>query len=118
MTRAAVRRFQGARTPDFANQRLDESATRAFGPHVGTVSLLVKQRGVQSFPWPLRAHDWRDVWAWEAGYCEPSFVFPFEAMPNSLDLDYGSEESSRAMCRKNQGEHPRMVDYHRVQRVQ
>ena len=72
---------------------------------------------MQSFPWPLRAHDRRDVWAWEAGYCSPEFVYPFAPMPNSLDLDYGPEKSSASQCRKNQGRYPAMTDYSHMQQV-
>ena len=104
-----------ARDPQ--NRSYEDQSYRAHRHDQSCFSLLVKKAGVQSFPWPIRTHDRRDVWAWEAGYCSPSFVFPFNAMPNSIDLDYGSEESSMVKCRKNQGRHPRMVDYHHMQKI-
>jgi len=102
-----------ARGPsDSAEERTHNKAYRDHRHDQSCFSLLVKQEKIQSYPWPLRAHDRRDVWAWEAGYCSPHFTFPFEPMPNSLDLDYGSESSAQRMCRKNQGGAvPPMRDY-------
>ena len=40
------------------------------------LSLLIKKRRLKSFPMPTRTHDVRDVWAWEAGYCQPGFEWP------------------------------------------
>ena len=37
------------------------------------LSLLAKKRGLKSYPLPTTTHDVRDVWAWEAGYCQPGF---------------------------------------------
>ena len=37
------------------------------------LSLLAKTRGLKSYPLPTTAHDVRDVWGWEAGYCRPDF---------------------------------------------
>lgn len=102
---------------DPADRSNEDQSFRAHRHDQSCFSLLAKKAGVQSFPWPIRAHDRRDVWAWEAGYCSPSFVFPFDAMPNSIDLDYGSEDTSRTKCRVNQGRHPQMVDYHHMQRI-
>ena len=102
---------------DPVNRSDEDQSYRAHRHDQSCFSLLAKKAGVQSFPWPIRAHDRRDVWAWEAGYCSPSFVFPFDAMPNSIDLDYGSEDTSRTKCRVNQGRHPQMVDYHHIQRI-
>ena len=40
------------------------------------LSLLAKKRGLKSYPLPTTTHDVRDVWAWEAGYCQPGFQWP------------------------------------------
>ena len=45
--------------PTFVEHRHDQAA----------LSLLMKQRGVKTFPAPVAAHDGRDIWAWEAGFC-------------------------------------------------
>lgn len=40
------------------------------------LSLVAKRRGLKSYPFPTAQHDVRDVWAWEAGYCQPGFDWP------------------------------------------
>ena len=52
--------------PSFVEHRHDQSV----------LSLLAKKRQIKSFPLPTQMHDVRDVWAWEAGYCHPSFDWP------------------------------------------
>jgi len=38
------------------------------------LSLLSKRRRIKSYPLPTQSHDVRDIWAWDAGYCEPGFA--------------------------------------------
>jgi len=40
------------------------------------LSLVAKRRGIKSYPFPTAQHDVRDVWAWEAGYCQAGFEWP------------------------------------------
>ena len=60
---------------DFVAHRHDQSI----------VSLLAKRRGIKTFPFPTRAHDVRDVWTWDAGYCTPDFNWP---LPNHRPWNY------------------------------
>ena len=43
------------------------------------LSLLTKVHRVKTYPLPTASHDVRDVWSWDAGYCEPGFEWP---LPN------------------------------------
>lgn len=43
------------------------------------LSLLTKRHRLKTFPLPTAGHDVRDVWSWDAGYCERSFEWP---LPN------------------------------------
>ena len=49
------------------------------------LSLLAKKRGIKTYPFPTRAHDVRDVWSWDAGYCEAGFNWP---LPNHRPWNY------------------------------
>ena len=40
------------------------------------LSLLAKRHRLKTFPLPTAAHDRRDIWAWEAGYCEITWPLP------------------------------------------
>uniref|UniRef100_A0A7S4B5A7 Nucleotide-diphospho-sugar transferase domain-containing protein n=1 Tax=Chrysotila carterae TaxID=13221 RepID=A0A7S4B5A7_CHRCT len=40
------------------------------------LSLLTKKHLVKSFPFPTTSHDVRDIWAWDAGYCNAGFSWP------------------------------------------
>lgn len=61
--------------PDFVQHRHDQSV----------LSLLSKRRGVKTFPFPTKAHDVRDMWAWDAGYCERGFAWP---LPSHRPYNY------------------------------
>lgn len=50
-----------------------------FAPSQALLSLLAKQWRFKSYPLPTAMHDVRDVWSWEAGYCDPTFEWP---LPN------------------------------------
>lgn len=64
------------------------------------LSLVAKRRHIKSYPFPTAMHDVRDVWAWEAGYCEPDFQWPLpnyrpwirsEAWPNGVYIMHYKE---------------------------
>lgn len=40
------------------------------------LSLLTKQLEVKTYPLPTADHDIRDVWGWDAGYCDETFEWP------------------------------------------
>ena len=49
------------------------------------LSLLSKRHMIKSFPFPTRAHDIRDVWAWDAGYCaKRGFDWPLPTFRSNL----------------------------------
>ncbi|EOD21617.1 hypothetical protein EMIHUDRAFT_207554 [Emiliania huxleyi CCMP1516] len=98
---------------DFVNYR--DSCKQAHAKHEdaafcdhrhdqAAISLLTKQAGVKSFPVPIAKHDPRDVWAWEAGYCEPGFKWPLDNVglgKTDYTAIYGPEGSglkSAALC--------------------
>ena len=103
---------------DPSNETVERMRNKAYIAHrhdQSCFSLLLKKRGIQTFPWPLKAHDRRDIWAWEAGYCSPSFTFPFAKMPHYLDIDFGPKASSLKKCLQHQGKDiPEMTDYNYV----
>lgn len=61
--------------PNFREHRHDQSI----------LSLLAKRRGIKTFPFPTRSHDVRDVWSWDAGYCNDGFTWP---LPNHRPWNY------------------------------
>ena len=40
------------------------------------LSLLSKRHRIKSFPMPTAAHDPRDIWSWDAGYCQIQWPLP------------------------------------------
>jgi len=96
---------------DFVNYR--DSCKQAHAKHEdaafcdhrhdqAAISLLTKQAGVKSFPVPIAKHDPRDVWAWEAGYCEPGFKWPLDNVGlgnTDYTATYGPVASLRSTCK-------------------
>ena len=62
-------KFNVKQDPHFVAHRHDQSL----------LSLLIKRHSLKTFPLPTAGHDVRDVWSWDAGYCESSFTWP---LPN------------------------------------
>lgn len=56
-----------------------DAAFRQHRHDQAILSLVAKRRHLKSYPFPTAQHDVRDVWAWEAGYCQPGFDWP---LPN------------------------------------
>ena len=51
---------------------------------------------------PIAKHDPRDVWAWEAGYCEPGFKWPLDNVglgKTDYTAIYGPVASLRSTCK-------------------
>lgn len=76
------------------------------------LSLLSKRHGIKSFPFPTKGHDVRDIWAWDAGYCERGFRWPLPSFQSSQAFRYGfvthfkemgHQHDSTWICRKLQG---------------
>jgi hypothetical protein len=70
------------------------------------LSLLAKRYGLKSFPMPTRAHDVRDIWAWEAGYCHKGFTWPLPSQRHWTYMGYithylemGHQYKSMEHCR-------------------
>jgi hypothetical protein len=76
------------------------------------LSLLAKRHRIKSFPMPNKEHDVRDVWAWDAGYCDPAFAWPLpEYRPNwhyGYIMHYkelGHQRESMRHCIARQDDH-------------
>ena len=75
------------------------------------LSILSKRHLLKSYPFPTRAHDVRDVWAWDAGYCSPEgFDWPLPFFRSHLFFgfvthykEFGHQRDSARMCHKVQG---------------
>ena len=98
--------------PVFCDHRHDQSV----------LSMLVKQQGIKTYPVPVQGHDVRDVWLWEAGFCEAEWPLMREWSP-SWGLSwggqnaYGSLNQAAAQCRNMQGWAGGMADYSRTAHV-
>ena len=72
---------------ELATDHLEQNQDPKFIAHrhdQALLSLLIKKRRLKSFPMPTRTHDIRDVWAWEAGYCQPGFEWPLPGFRPSV----------------------------------
>jgi hypothetical protein len=85
--------------PGFVKHRHDQSL----------LSLLVKHHEIKTFPMPTRSHDVRDIWSWDAGYCDPSFDWPLPAWRDSTFYGYithykemGHQRDSMSHCMQTQ----------------
>ena len=74
------------------------------------LSILAKQHGIKSFPMPTKVHDVRDVWAWEAGYCEANFRWPLPSyrVPGVYGYfthykEMGHQHAAMRQCLNKQG---------------
>ena len=67
---------QGDLATDRYSPAAQDSTFVAHRHDQALLSLSAKRYGVKSYPMPTKTHDVRDVWAWEAGYCEPGFDWP------------------------------------------
>ena len=52
------------------------------------LSLLMKRHRIKTFPMPTKAHDVRDVWAWDAGYCHREFEWPLPTFRSPIFYGY------------------------------
>ncbi|KAL1518773.1 hypothetical protein AB1Y20_003057 [Prymnesium parvum] len=81
------------------------------------LSILAKQHGVKTFPLPTAGHDVRDVWSWDAGYCNKSFSWPLpnyrprvatKAYPRGVYITHykemGHQRDTMVDCMKKEGE--------------
>lgn len=74
------------------------------------LSILAKQHGIKSFPMPTKVHDVRDVWAWEAGYCDARFRWPLPSyrVPGVYGYfthykEMGHQHAAMRQCLNKQG---------------
>lgn len=104
---------------ELATDAFSEPQHDAFMAHrhdQSILSILAKQHGVKTFPLPTAAHDVRDVWSWEAGYCNSSFEWPLpnfrpristKAYPRGVYITHykemGHQRDSMEDCVKRQG---------------
>lgn len=79
------------------------------------LSLLLKQRGVKTFPVPISEHDTSDVWAWEAGLCDAPWPLQrSSSLERGADYRdaYGPVDTVEHLCQRMQGGWgPPMLDY-------
>ena len=91
-----------------ARKAHEEDATYLGHRHdQACLSLLLKQYGLKTFPVPIATHDVRDVWVWEAGFCDVEW--PLE--PGIVSSFYGRAEAVFSYCEKLQGFSPPPNDY-------
>ena len=85
------------------------------------LSLLAKRHRLKTFPLPTAAHDRRDIWAWEAGYCD--ITWPLPSYRPSFDpyvthyKEMGRLQDSMRHCEKTQGRVAPLRDYVQSERV-
>ena len=101
----------GGQHPRFVEHRHDQSI----------LSLLSKRRGIKTFPMPTAEHDTRDVWAWDAGFCDAAWPLedrrggeaylpsPFGYVTHYAQMG-GLENAARA-CQRTAGRLTRLPDY-------
>ena len=77
--------LEGEWTTDALDPKRQHRHFKAHRHDQSILSLLAKKRNLKTFPFPTKSHDVRDVWTWDAGYCEPGFVWP---LPNHRPWNY------------------------------
>ena len=85
------------------------------------LSLLAKRHRLKTFPLPTAAHDTRDIWAWDAGYCE--IRWPLPTYRTSFDpyvthyKEMGRLQDSMRHCEKTQRRLAPLPDYVQSEQV-
>ena len=85
------------------------------------LSLLAKRHGLKTFPLPTAAHDTRDIWAWDAGYCDVTWPLPtYRPATDPYVTHYkemGGLQDSMRHCEKTQGFLAPLADYVQSEQV-